>query len=242
MTRTQLLVLRGPAWLASRPGMALIAAALLVFLAALYAFGRWHAGFDARRALDAQAALQATLGERDATIAQLRLKVAELDNLKAAQERERQEVSKTIGELQAEVARQSQQLDFLRGVVAGGAAPAPSVAIRELRVTPTQVPRRYLLRIALARPGRPEREVTGSLRITVEGQRSGRLARLELREVSPSRAAQLTYRFLYFENLEQELVLPTGFQPERVLVEVRPAERGAAPVTRTLLWAVDGPT
>jgi hypothetical protein len=52
----------------------------------------------------------------------------------------------------------------------------------------------------------------------------------------------LTYRFLYFENLEQELVLPTGFQPERVLVEVRPAERGAAPVTRTLLWAVDGST
>ena len=110
MRRTQLLVLRGPAWLASRPGMALIAAALLVFLAALYAFGRWHAGFDARRALDAQAALQATLGERDATIAELRLKVAELDTLKAAQDRERQEVSKTIGELQAEVARQSQQL------------------------------------------------------------------------------------------------------------------------------------
>ena len=160
MTRTQLLVLRGPAWLASRPGMAFIAAALLVFLAAVYAFGRWHAGFDARRALDAQAALQATLGERDATIADLRRKVAELDTLKAAQERERQEVSRTIGELQAEVARQSQQLDFLRGVVAGGAAPVPSVAIRELRIAPSPVRGRHLLRIALARPGRPEREAT----------------------------------------------------------------------------------
>jgi hypothetical protein len=242
VTRTQLLVLRGPAWLASRPGLALIAAALLGVVVALYAFGRWHAGFDARRALDAKAALQATLGERDATIAALRRQVAELDTLKAAQERERQEVSRTIGELQAEVARQSQQLDFLRGVVAGGTAPAPSVAIRELRVAPTQAPGRYLLRIALARPGRPEREVTGSVRITVEGQRNGRLARLELREVSPSQTAQLTYRFLYFENLEQELALPSGFRPERVLVEVRPSERGAAPVTRTLLWAVDGPT
>ena len=242
MTRTRLLVLRGPAWLASRPGMALIAAALLVVLAALYAFGRWHAGFDARRALDAQAALQATLDERDATIAALRLKVAELDTLKASQERERQEVSRTIGELQAEVARKGQQLDFLRGVVSGGAAPAPTVAIRELRVAPARTAGRHLLRIALARPGRPDREVTGSVRVAVEGQRNGRPARLELREVSPARAAQLTYRFLYFENLEQELALPAGFQPERVLVEVRPSERGAAPVTRTLLWAVDGPT
>ena len=60
MTRTQLLVLRGPAWLASRSGLALIAAALLAVVVALYAFGRWHAGFGARRALDAQAALQAT--------------------------------------------------------------------------------------------------------------------------------------------------------------------------------------
>ncbi|MFM7708874.1 MAG: DUF6776 family protein [Gammaproteobacteria bacterium] len=242
MTRSQLLVLRGPAWLASRPGLALIVIVLLAFLAATYAVGRWHAGFDARRALDARSASEAALRERDATIVELRRQVAELDTLKAAQERERQEVSKTIGELQAEVARQSQQLDFLRGVVAGGAAPAPSVAIRELRVVPAPTGGRYLLRIALARPGRPEREVTGSVRITVEGQRNGRLARLELREVSPSRAPQLTYRFLYFENLEQELVLPTGFQPERVLVEVLPAERGAAPVTRTLLWAVDGPT
>lgn len=241
MTRTQLLVLRGPAWLASRSGLALSAVALLAAIAALYGLGRWHAGFDARRALGSKAALQATLEERDATIAQLRRQVAELDTLKAAQERERQEVSRTIGELQAEVARQSQQLDFLRGVVAGGAAPAPSVAIRELRVSPAAAPGRYLLRIALARPGRPEREVAGAVRVTIEGQRNGRLARLELREVSPSRAAQLTYRFLYFENLEQELALPAGFQPERVLVEVRPSERGAAPVTRTLLWAVDGP-
>ena len=241
MTRTQLLVLRGPAWLATRLGLALAAAALLAVVVGLYALGRWHAGFDARRALDAKSTLQATLRERDAAIAGLRRQVAELDTLKAAQERERQEVSRTIGELQAEVARHRQQLDFYRGVVAGGTAPAPTVAIRQLRVSPGPAPGRHLLRISLARPGRPEDEVSGAVRVTVEGRRSGRPARLELREASASRAAQLTYRFVYFENLEAELALPAGFEPERVVVEVRPAERGAAPVTRTLLWAVDAP-
>lgn len=241
MTRTQLLVLRGPAWLASRWGLALAAAALLALAVGLYVFGRWHAGFDARRALDGQAALQATLREREAAIAGLRRQVAELDTLKAGQERERQEVSRTIGELQAEVARQRQQLDFYRGVVAGGAAPKPSVAVRELRVLSGTAPGRHVLRLALAQPGRPEREVAGTVRVTVEGLRGGRPVRLGLRDATSSRASQLTYRFLYFENLETELVLPAGFQPERVLVEVLPAERGAAPVTRTLLWAVDGP-
>lgn len=238
---TQLLVLRGPAWLARRSGLAVAAVALAAVAVGLYMLGRWHAAADARRALDGKAALEATLRDRDRVIDGLRRQVAELDTLKAAQAREREEVASTIGGLQAEVARQRQQLDFLRGVVSGGAAPAATVAIREVRLLPSAVRGRYLLRLALAQPARPEREVSGTVRVVVEGRRGGRSARLELREVSPARTVQLTYRFRYFENLEAELAVPAGFEPDRVLVELRPAERGAAPVTRTLLWTIDGP-
>ncbi|NBU25339.1 MAG: hypothetical protein EBS39_06935 [Gammaproteobacteria bacterium] len=156
------------------------------------------------------------------------------------EEREREEVSRTIGELQAEVARQRQQLDLYRGVVTGGSPATASVAIRRLQLAPSARPGGHLLRIALARTGRPEREVAGTVKVDIEGSRNGRQLRLGLQETTSARAAQLTYRFLYFENLEVEIALPAGFRPERVLVEVRPAERGAAPVTRTLLWAIDG--
>ena len=240
MTRTQLLVLRGPAWLASRLGVSLAVLTLAGLGAGLYFLGRWHAGFDARRALEGQAQLQATLRARDETIVGLRRQVAELDTLKAGQEREREEVSRTIGELQAEVARQRQQLDLYRGVVTGGSPATASVAIRRLQLAPSARPGGHLLRIALARTGRPEREVAGTVKVDIEGSRNGRQLRLGLQETTSARAAQLTYRFLYFENLEVEIALPAGFRPERVLVEVRPAERGAAPVTRTLLWAIDG--
>lgn len=240
MTRSQLLVLRGPAWLASRLGLALAALALVCLCAGLYMTGRWHAAFDARRALEGQAQLQATLRARDDTIAGLRRQVAELDTLKAGQEREREEVSRTIGELQAELARQRQQLDLYRGVVTGGSPATAGVAIRRLQLAPSARPGGHLLRVALARTGRPEREVAGTVKVDVEGLRNGRQVRLGLQEASAARAPQLTYRFLYFENLEVDLALPAGFRPERVLVELRPAERGAAPVTRTLLWAIDG--
>ena len=241
MTRTQLLVLRGPAWLASRLGIALAVLALVALGVGLYLFGRWHAGFDARRALEGRSQLQATLRARDDAIGELRRQVAELDTLKAGQEREREEVSRTIGELQAEVARQRQQLDLYRGVVTGGAAATTAgVAIRRLQLAPSARPGGHLLRVALARTGRPEREVAGTVKVDIEGLRNGRQARLGLQDTTAARAAQLTYRFLYFENLEVDLQLPAGFRPERVVVEVRPAERGAAPVTRTLLWSIDG--
>ncbi|MCE2873147.1 MAG: hypothetical protein LW605_05195 [Xanthomonadales bacterium] len=235
---SQPLVLRGPAWLGSPWGVALGVSLVLATLAGVYAIGRAQATFDGRAAIADEAGLRAALTAREAEVAKLRREVAELDTLKVAQERERQEVSRTIGELQAEVARQSQQLEFLRGVV-GRAGPAAEVTIRQVRVIASAAPGRYRLRIALAQPGRPDRTVAGSVRVGVEGQRGGRTVRLDLREVTAQRVAQLPYRFQYFENIEVELVLPNGFSPERVVVDVRPAGRNVPPAAQTVLWSID---
>ncbi len=234
----QPLVLRGPAWLGSPWGIALGVSLVLATLVGVYAIGRAQATFDGRAALADEAGLRAALTAREAEVAKLRREVAELDTLKVAQERERQEVSRTIGELQAEVARQSQQLEFLRGVV-GRAGPAAEVTIRQVRVIASAAPGRYRLRIALAQPGRPDRTVAGSVRVGVEGQRGGRTVRLDLREVTAQRVAQLPYRFQYFENIEVEIVLPNGFSPERVVVDVRPAGRNVPPAAQTVLWSID---
>jgi hypothetical protein len=232
------LVFRGPAWLGSPWGIAIGVSLVLATLAGVYAIGRAQATFDGRAAIADEAGLRAALTAREAEVTRLRREVAELDTLKVAQERERQEVSRTIGELQAEVARQSQQLEFLRGVV-GRAGPAAEVTIRQVRVIASAAPGRYRLRIALAQPGRPDRTVAGSVRVGVEGQRGGRTVRLDLREVTAQRVAQLPYRFQYFENIEVEIVLPNGFSPERVVVDVRPAGRNVPPAAQTVLWSID---
>jgi hypothetical protein len=232
------LVFRGPVWLGSPWGIALGVSLVLATLVGVYAIGRAQAAFEGRTALADEAGLRAALTAREAEVTRLRREVAELDTLKVAQERERQEVSRTIGELQAEVARQSQQLEFLRGVV-GRAGPAAEVTIRQVRVIASAAPGRYRLRIALAQPGRPDRTVAGSVRVGVEGQRGGRTVRLDLREVTAQRVAQLPYRFQYFENIEVEIVLPNGFSPERVVVDVRPAGRNVPPAAQTVLWSID---
>lgn len=232
------LVFRGPAWLGSPWGIALGVSLVLATLVGVYAIGRAQASFEGRTALADEAGLRAALAAREAEVTKLRREVAELDTLKVAQERERQEVSRTIGELQAEVARQSQQLELLRGVV-GRAGPAAEVAIRQVRVIAGTTPGRYRLRIALAQPGRPDRTVAGSVRVGIEGQRGGRSVRLDLREVAVDRVAQLSYRFQYFENIEVAIALPGGFSPERVVVDVRPAGRNVPPAAQTVLWSID---
>ena len=53
---------------------------------------------------------------------ELRTKLAELDTIRVGRSREQAEVARTIGDLQAQVARESQELAFYRGVVTQGAA------------------------------------------------------------------------------------------------------------------------
>ena len=47
---------------------------------------------------------------------------------------------------------------------------------------------------------------------------------------------QLPFQFRYFQNLEQDVVLPAGFEPRAVNVEVRSARQ--APVRESYPWQV----
>ena len=85
-----------------------------------------------------------------------------------------------------------------------------------------------------------DRTVSGSVRVGVEGQRGGRTARLDLREVAVDRVAQLSYQFQYFENIEQELTPPPGFTPERVTVQVKPLGGKGDGVIQSILWPAVG--
>lgn len=205
---------------------------------ALFEYGRSRAGFDQLAALRARAALQREIRARDATIVELRRESAELATLRSAQAQERAELSRTIGELQAEVAKQTQQLAFYQGIVVQGAN-AAEVKIQQLRVGAGSAPRNFIVRLTLVQAGRPDRTVSGKALITVEGERAGAPATLALAALTPARTVELPFSFRYFENLDPEIVIPDDFRPERIIVEIRSSRREVAPITQTYLWEIE---
>ena len=44
---------------------------------------------------------------------------------------------------------------------------------------------------------------------------------------------------LCFQNFDQEIALPSGFQPERLSVEMRSNRKGVSPLTQAFPWTVD---
>lgn len=209
----------------------------------LFEYGRSRAGFDNLAALRARAELRQQVEQRDATIRDLRRMAAEFQTVTASQAQERAEVSRTIGELQAQVARKSQELEFYKGIVVKDANKA-EVAIQQLRVTPAASgPDRYVVRLTLVQPARPDSTVAGSVLLALEGQQpgqpEGKTTRLDLAALTGGQSREIPYSFRYFENMDPEIVIPAGFRPDRLTVEIRSSRRGVEPVVKTILWSVE---
>jgi hypothetical protein len=204
----------------------------------VYELGRYDAGYDRLAVSQERAEHEVTLDRLEKANRELRTRLAELDTIRVGRAREQAEVSKAIGDLQAQVARQTQELAFYRGIVAQSAA-VPGVKVQQLHIGPGSKPGRFVVRLNLMRSVRPEDVVTGSLALTAEGAKDNKPGSLDTAALTGGKLKELPFNFRYFQNFEQEIAIPTGFTPERLTVEVRSGKKGVSPVSQTFPWTVD---
>jgi hypothetical protein len=214
---------------------------LLVVAAGVYGmfeFGRYSAGHDALASLRERAALRAEIETQDATISELRAKVAQLESATVGQTREREEVQRTIGDLQAQVARANQELAFFRGIVTQNANSA-EVKIQQARMVATATANKFRIRVTLVQPMKPDTVVSGVVVLSVDGEVDGKPGRADFATLSGGKRREIPFTFRYLENIEEEITMPPGMKPQQLLVEVRSNRRGAAPVQQSYVWSVD---
>ena len=107
---------------------------------------------------------------------ELRTRLAELDTVRVGRAREQAEVARTIGELQAQVARQAQELAFYQGIVEQNSTPPLGVKIQQPRISQGEAAGTFRIRMALVRAGKPDDVVNGVIRLSVDGESNGTAA------------------------------------------------------------------
>lgn len=220
---------------------ALLAAGVVIGVFALYVvyeLGRYNAGYDRQAVAQQRTELEVRIEHLEKTNRELRTRLAELDTVGAGRAREQAETARTIGDLQAQAARQSQELAFYRGVVAQGAS-SLGVKIEQLRITAGQNPATYVVHMSLVRSGRSETPATGSVQLSLDGSAAEGARTLDLATLTAGRQRELRYNFRYLENIDQQLTVPPNFKPERLNVEVSSGRRDVAPLSQTFLWSVE---
>lgn len=227
-----------PAWRWVLLGVAVLLTALALIGA--FEFGLYKAGFAAVQAQAARSALQAQIDQLQQTQHELRLQLAAAQEARVAQVRERTELARSIGELQAQVEREQQDVEFYRGLVGqpSQAAHMP-VRVQQFHITvESSQQQKYLLRFTLNRLTQPEQAIAGTLAITVDGTQNGAQATIDLTTLTGGQD-HLAFNFRYYDHVDQPITLPASFKPDSVTLEVQPARKGVSSYRQTFIWEVD---
>lgn len=214
----------------------------LVGLAVAYEYGQYRAGYSIVDAVKDRARLHSVIDRLQASNRTLQAHIISLETANAGQKREDQVVTRTISELQAQVARQTEELAFYSAVVAQG-APAIGLRVGTVRLSAAKTADHYVVNVSLVRAGKTDGMTTGTVSLSVDGQGAGnKPVTLDSQTLGAGSPATVTYDFRYFQELDQAVVLPAGFKPEHLTVQVSSSRKDVAPLTQTFPWsAVDVP-
>jgi hypothetical protein len=222
-----------------RAALAFIATLAVVFaLYVVYELGRFHAGYDRQAAALERTELEVQIEHLEKDNREMRTRLAEDDTIRVGRTREQAEVARAMGDLQAQVARQSQELAFYRGVVAQNAT-AIGVGIEQLHITAGPKPQTFIVHLALVRAGRAETLATGTIRMSLDGASDGNPKSMDLAALTSGKVKELRYNFRYLQDIDQEVSLPLSFKPAQLAVELQSSRHDVAPLSKTFLWTVD---
>jgi hypothetical protein len=222
---------------------ALLIAAILIGVFALYVMyelGRYDAGYDRQAAAEDRAELAVKIEKLEETNRQMQTQIAESDAIRVGRSHEQAEVARAMEDLQGQVARQSQELAFYRGLVAQNTATL-GVKVDQLHITQGTRPRSFLVKLALVRTGRADTDATGTVHLTLEGSSTDGPKALELQTLTQGRVRDIKFGFRYLQSLQQEIAVPAGFEPEQVSVELESSKKDVPPQSQNFHWSIETP-
>ena len=148
------------------------------------------------------------------------------------------DTQRMIGELQAETARQKQELQFYRGLVARQFG-AGTLRVQELRIRPEEEERRYRVLITLVQAATRDTIANGTVTFSIEGQAGKTPQTLTLADIEIDKRRQFPFSLRFFQQIEVPIELPLDFRPERLHVEYR-LGRNPEPARQIFDWRVAG--
>jgi len=223
-------------------GRTLVVRAFLVLLVLIagylvFEYGRISAGYDTVDAANERGELAAHIDELDDEIEALQQEVALLETHREIEREAYKEVEGSLIALQTKIVEQQDAIAFYRGIVSP-ADGKPGLRVQDFKLTRGNEEREFNLRLVLVQAMKHDRKVSGDVALSVEGNENGEAKSYALTDLLPADADEAwPFSFRYFQNFDRQIVLPDGFTPERVRVEVRSKTRSISSIEESFAWA-----
>ncbi len=139
-----------------------------------------------------------------------------------------------LSELQRDIIELREQLAFYRGIVSPDVVKA-GVRVHSLKLAPTGTGPRYRYELVLVQAVRRQNSAAGHYELVVEGVRDGKPLTVNWAQLRDGGDAVRRYGFQYFQEFDGTLILPLGFRPQRIRVQLIP-DGNAPAVEEVIEW------
>jgi hypothetical protein len=211
---------------------------VLVLISGYLAFeyGRIKAGYDTVEAGNTSQAYEERIMQLEHKIVNLKQQVAIHETNLEVDRESYKEVEVSLSTLQAKIQEQRDAIAFYRGIVSPSDGNS-GLRVQDLKLTRGKEEREFNVRLVLVQAMKHDRKVSGDVNLTVAGDQGGVEKTYEFVELLPAKAERAwAFSFRYFQDFDRLLVLPDGFTPERINVEVRSRTRSISSIEESFVW------
>jgi hypothetical protein len=203
----------------------------------IYEFGRIRAGYDTIEAASIKQSYEDSIGQLNGQISELKQEIAILETNRDVDRESYKAVEVQLTVLQAKIQEQRDAIAFYRGIVSPTDGNA-GLRVQDLKVMRGKKEREFNVRLVLVQAMQHDRKVSGDVGLTIVGDQDGVETSYAMAQLlRDDEETNWSYSFRYFQNFDRELVLPDGFTPERIDVEVRSRTRSISSIEESFAWA-----
>jgi hypothetical protein len=210
----------------------------LFLLVATFEFGRHQAGFDVVDSMRGALSASRRIRDLEADNKRQREPLEEADVARRVDREGYKQVENSLGDMQSQIARLTQDLSFYRGLVQPDTL--VHVKVQTMQIVPQPTAGQFGLKFVLMQTGKPEKNVSGTMAVAIEGLQRGKPVSLSFYQVSVAKRGGLQYSFRYFQDYDESVQLPTGFEPTRVDVEIHAGKDSLHGFRQAFIWKTQG--
>tara|TARA_B100000676_G_scaffold310111_1_gene375606 strand:+ start:297 stop:1082 length:786 start_codon:yes stop_codon:yes gene_type:complete len=225
--------------------------ALLGFMAFLsYEYGRREGLALKDEVMRERDSARLELRDHARQIDAMRQHIADLEVGREVDEKATEEVLVTIEGLQNRIAELQEEIRFYKGVMLPN-VDEKGLRIERLDILRTPDPNRVKYKLLLTQVVDKHDYVQGGVEINLlgrpevlaftsgdPGQVGAGAAEAAGSESSDPRTGSIRFRFRYFQNIDGELTLPDGFEPEEIIVVAQSSGRNAQKLERRFAYSL----
>ncbi len=146
-------------------------------------------------------------------------------------------LSKQLKEAQDERLGLEKEVSFLRRLIQEGGRGI--LQPKDLKVEETGKPDEFRYNFTIRQLIQDFGESVGEVEIQVIGWRDGKATALSLDKLKGSDPRKHKMKFKHFQSFQGSIKLPGDFEPEELVVEIKPKTAELIPVSETFPWSVE---